>query len=212
MSSCPVQLCARKGTNCHSLGFGAQVMSIHSTYFALLHFLGSWAGVIPRNCQWNVQEFNMFSILAGVRGREHEHDDSARICMNMPIQWSVFRSHSEPILYIIWKGSSDTYYITVYYLANDHLKVLLQTWALQHQVDFPEDSVALSSSSFGPCFWMSFEPLGSHETWQWDAVGADATWCKIRGAKQRGLWDWRQIYVKVYICRILRLYIIQKRL
>ena len=42
--SCPT-LCAPKGTNyCHSLGFGAQVMSIHSTYFALLHFLGSLAG------------------------------------------------------------------------------------------------------------------------------------------------------------------------
>lgn len=130
--SCPA-LCAPKGTNyCHSLGFGAQVMSIHSTYFALLHFLGSLAGVISRNCQWNVKEFNMWYvfILGGVRGREHEHADSERLCMNMPTQWAVFRSHCEPILF----GQSFQIYAGIYYvyvhlwhLTNDDLNVLLQT-------------------------------------------------------------------------------------
>lgn len=193
---CPT-LCARKGTNyCRRPGFGAQVMSIHSTYFALLHFLGAWAGVIPRNCQWNVKEFNMLYvfILGGVRGMEHEHADSERLCMNMPTQWAVFRSHcaefSNIYRYMLCIRTSLTSNKWRFERASPNIGA----WA---PGGFPR-----GFSGFVLVFiWSVFLDVLRAAGQPWNmAAGVDATWCTIRGAKQRVLGSWRQI--RLYIVSI----------
>ncbi len=110
--------------------------------------------------------------------------------------------HTANLYYIIWKGSSDTYYI-----------ILSFKWPFESASPnigasapggFPRGFSGFVLVFIWSMFLDVLRAAGQPSNM---VVGVDATWCKIRGAKQRGLWSWRQIYVQMYICRILRLYL-----